>query len=262
VADELDTSLAAIGHCTVGFVDRNDRLPQSLGSGTLVEFGRVGGVLTCAHVIDALQSREEFGVVCFPVGKHKLQGLRVTRATTSYVALGNDTESPDGPDIAFLRLPPDALSRLKSLATFANGDAHRTRAQAGEPAAAEISDVVSGVIAERTEKPVKVGSSMLKTVFNGLTVDGDVLSRRFNGEFDLIEIALSGVSNKPTTYGGMSGGGLWRLYLDAADRVIETRLVGVMFYETRPELHITCHGINSVYRSLYPLISSTWPDAL
>jgi hypothetical protein len=49
----------------VGFVASDQPRANSLGSGTLVSFGTLRGVLTAAHVIDALKQSPEIGFVNF-----------------------------------------------------------------------------------------------------------------------------------------------------------------------------------------------------
>ena len=58
---------AHTGRSTVGFVRVEDSAPTSLGSGTLIRFGSIVGVLTCAHVLEELPDDEDIGILCFPV---------------------------------------------------------------------------------------------------------------------------------------------------------------------------------------------------
>ncbi len=44
-----------VGRSTVGFVKVRGDSPASLGSGTLIKFGDIVGVLTCAHVLEVLR---------------------------------------------------------------------------------------------------------------------------------------------------------------------------------------------------------------
>src|SRR5271154_5707357 len=63
----MDIATAAwthMGRSTVGFVRTRDSAPSSLGSGTLIKFGTIVGVLTCAHVLEALLKEDEVGILC------------------------------------------------------------------------------------------------------------------------------------------------------------------------------------------------------
>jgi hypothetical protein len=64
------------GRSTIGFVRVKDNAPASLGSGTLIRFGNITGVLNCAHVLEALLGEEEIGILCFPVRATQIQRLR------------------------------------------------------------------------------------------------------------------------------------------------------------------------------------------
>ena len=94
-----------VGRSTIGFVRVKDSAPTSLGSGTLIRFGNVTGVLTCAHVLEALLGEEEIGILCFPVRATQIQRLHLPMATTDHVAIGDPALSFSWPDLAFLRLP-------------------------------------------------------------------------------------------------------------------------------------------------------------
>jgi hypothetical protein len=51
--------------------------PSSLGSGTLIRFGNIVGILTCAHGLDALLKKAEIGILCFPVRATQIQTVRL-----------------------------------------------------------------------------------------------------------------------------------------------------------------------------------------
>jgi hypothetical protein len=57
--------MARAGHFTVGFVALGKDRALSRGSGTLVRFGNVAGIMTCAHVLDEVLTESEIGILCF-----------------------------------------------------------------------------------------------------------------------------------------------------------------------------------------------------
>ena len=85
-----------MGRSTIGFVRVKDSAPASLGSGTLIRFGNITGVLTCAHVLEALLGEEEIGILCFPVRATQIQRLRLSMATTDHVVIGAPPWSESG----------------------------------------------------------------------------------------------------------------------------------------------------------------------
>ena len=74
------------------------------------------------------------------------------------------------------------------------------------------------------------------------------------------------ILSPPKSYGGTSGGGLWRLYTkptdDGKERLFQSRLLGVAYHETdrtnRWRNKIICHGPRSVYHTLQEKIRSRW----
>ncbi len=258
--DSVETVTAIIGHYTVGLIDVRDKsMPRLIGSGTLVNFGEVEGVLTCAHVRRHVTASTEFGIVCFPVGKSQLQAHKIIVGVTECVEFSNDLNAADGPDIAFIRIPSEKLGAIRAVASVVNGDLHQKRWFEGEPHTKRVSEFVSGVVGEWTSESQLMGPRTRKTTFNGTTRSGEVITVRKSGLFDLFEFQpdTGGDLIVPKSYGGMSGAGLWRVYLNEDDTDCEYRLVGVAFFETANGT-IICHGIRSVYNALYDKVRDAW----
>src|SRR5262249_13004075 len=69
----------------------------------------------------------------------------------------------------------------------------------------------------------------------------------------------------PASFGGASGGAIWKFYVkdkDGAPTVIESRLVGVAFFETPVDgkMIVTCHGPKSIYGALADAVAKQWPE--
>jgi hypothetical protein len=66
---ELSEEEADIANCTIGFLNVTrigmDENADTIGSGTLVRIGSTSGVLTAAHVLDALPQNGQIGLVTF-----------------------------------------------------------------------------------------------------------------------------------------------------------------------------------------------------
>jgi hypothetical protein len=253
-----------MGRSTVGFVRTRDSAPSSLGSGTLIKFGTIVGVLTCAHVLEALLKEDEVGILCFPVRATQIQRLVLPMATTDSIAIGSAPWGESGPDLAFLRLPATIVGDIERLATIANGDFHRRNIAAGEPTSTRKFCAVSGVVDEMTKLPIVtpiVDGIVATTPFEGminaghLFVDDDSVDR-----FRLQPVAGDGVL-LPKSYKGTSGGGLWKVFLGQDDfSIFQVRLIGVAYWE-KPigdELHIIGHGQVSIYDTLFNAIRQKW----
>jgi hypothetical protein len=266
---------AYAGHFTVGFVGRENDRAISLGSGTLVRFGKIVGVLTSAHVlagdaarqIPGVLDRAEIGICCFPARSGDVQTFKVNRDRTHHVAIGRPPWNEQGPDLAFLRLPTGNMADLERLASVVDGMRHRANALAGEPATRDVVNLVCGVIDERT-RPVEIRGNVSVTPFEGAMIAGNVIETSNAHDWDLFQFqpVLRENETPPTTYAGASGGGLWRFYLkrgeDGTFSLIQSRLVGVAFWEKKveDELHIVCHGQQSLYRVLFDRIRAEWPQ--
>jgi hypothetical protein len=259
IGDDLWTR---VGRCTVGFIGiRDGGLMVSFGSGTLIRFGLVAGVLTCAHVLDALRSESDVGLICFPVPRpNEVQSFRIPMEATEQIVIGSgEPWSSCGPDIAFLRLPAATMASLESMASVVNGDISRQ-----EVLLASKFNVVSGVIANETgqsmiDGPVAV-TEFVAAVNAGFVVD----TSTFLG-MDLFRFQpyASEGGKLPTSYEGTSGGGLWHVSLNPEDNysVAQVRLCGVAFWQetVNGELHIIGHGPRSLYGPLFEAITKKWP---
>jgi hypothetical protein len=255
-----------VGRFTVGFARIGKDSAASMGSGTLMSFGTFGGILTCAHVLEALLQINEIGIVCFPVRPDQFQILRVRTSDISHVAIGQPPWTERGPDIAFLRLPAVTMIELGAVASIIDAPGQYTAVTGIEPNPRHNVEVVSGVIDEWTGA-TKVTGTVATTPFELLLNGGRALSVSDAHGHDLIDfepVPATGFE-LPATYKGTSGGGLWRLYTEkngeASFSLIQRRLVGVAFWETAGTRHIICHGQRSLYGHLFTAIQRRWSQA-
>jgi hypothetical protein len=222
------------------------------------------GILTCAHVIEALLKEVEIGILCFPVRATQIQTLRVSMATTDSITIGGPPWSEQGPDLAFLRLPDSINGDITRLATIANGLVHRQNIVAGTLIPTRTFCVVAGIVDELTKPSVIteiVNGSANTTRFEAFINIGHVfVDEDSSDRFRLQPVASDGVI-LPKSYKGTSGGGLWQFFLGQEDfSIIQVRLIGVAYWE-KPigdELHIIGHGQISVYDTLFKAINEKW----
>jgi hypothetical protein len=254
-----------MGRSAVGFVRIQDAAPSSLGSGTLIRFGDIVGILTCAHILEALLKEAEIGILCFPVRTTQIQTLRLPMSATDSISIGSPPWGESGPDLAFLRLPAAIIGDIERVATITSGDRHRRNIIAGAPVARHVCGLV-GVVDEFT-KPLGVSRTANRTVgttsfdvminLGNLIIDDENVDR-----FRFQPFASPGVV-LPKSYKGTSGGGLWHFYLGEHDfSVVQARLVGVAYWE-KPvgnELHLLGHGQISIYHTLFNAIRQRWID--
>jgi hypothetical protein len=253
-----------MGRSAVGFVRIQDAAPSSLGSGTLIRFGNIVGVLTCAHVLEAVLKEAEIGILCFPVRTTQIQTLRLPMSATDSISLGLPPWAEHGPDLAFLPLPEAIIGDIERVATIANGDRQRQRIIAGEPMARHVCGLV-GVVDEFT-KPLGVTRTANRIVgttsFDVMINLGNLIIDNENADRFRFQPFASPGMVLPKSYKGTSGGGLWHFYLGESDfSVVQARLVGVAYWEkpVGDELHLLGHGQISIYHTLFNAIQQKWP---
>lgn len=268
--DYSDLIYTHAGRSTVGFVGVQSEAKISdarhvycFGSGTPVQFGPVQGILTCAHVARAVMQEPAIGVLCFPPGPNRFQTLRVDTRTISDLICGQAPWRKVGPDIAFLRFPPNVMGRIAAKASVV--DLLRHAKKANLPAVGnKWFDLVSGVVDEWTPPP-SVADDRSTTHFTCLHHVGRMRRLRNIKEYDVFRFRSEpGAEFKPPkSYAGMSGGGIWRFSLqsngtDKAD-FVERRLVGVAFWEFSNGT-LVGHGPRTLYDMLWKQMLAKWID--
>jgi hypothetical protein len=253
-----------VGRSTVGFVRIQGTSPASLGSGTLIKFGNVVGVLTCAHVLEAFRKEDEIGILCFPVRAAQIQTLRLLMATTDSIVIGAPPWGEGGPDLAFLRLPASIIGEIERVATIANGDLHRQNIVAADPVSTRKFCAVAGVVDELTKPPIitqVTNGTAATTPFEALINIGHVIVDDDDADRFRFQPVSSQGAILPKSYKGTSGGGLWLFFLGQDDfSVVQVRLVGVVYWE-KPmgdELHLVGHSQISIYHTLFTAIRQKW----
>jgi hypothetical protein len=257
---------AIISRSTVGFVITDGNTPKPLGSGTLVRCAAIQGILTCGHVLEALRSHQSFGVVCFGVAESRCQKIIFDAADTVAHAISFFTPpgSATGPDLAFVPIPSGEMGALTALGSVVDLDSGEAKATSSGPAGAEAIEAVAGIVDEMTPLPHLSATAIILDV-EGLVNVGRVSSTRNVNQFDLLEFIPNSSQDfaLPSTYGGTSGGGIWRVYVnrqqDSTYLPSETRLTGVAFWETDPpDRKIIGHGPGSIYGHLLAEIRRRW----
>lgn len=259
---DIDAAKQAIANFTVGFCklsklgEQVDAVPA--GSGTLVTLRSAGGILTAAHVLQCLPNQGDVGLVNFSNLPSLDQMQKIDMALAEKVIIAPDKFGATGPDLGFLLLPQLDAQNLSATCNFLNIEKMSHAVRASEQPAPPYIDAVIGVVDEWTKDLPPKRPSNRRKEFPALFGDGEVISKYKVNGFDLckFEISYPDSLKPPSSYGGMSGGGLWRIYYEAdgngRNLVREMRLLGVAFYayQSDGKQHIICHGPCSVYRHL------------
>ncbi len=262
-----DIANSTVGLCKLCNVpDGADAI--SAGSGALVSLGSIDGILTAAHVLKKLPDKGKIGLIRFSNQPTVVQRQMIDTALAEKVIISTDTFGPTGPDLGFLRLPPSNVGNLRATNTFLNMVNRRRAVRRSKQPPPPYFDAVCGVVDEWTNNLLpRLPSTRLKG-FQLLFGGGKVIAKYEVKGFDLctFEVSFEEGLTPPSSYEGLSGGGLWRVYFEA-DRngqniVREKRLLGIAFYQYTSDgkQFIICHGPRSVYERLIKKVVEKWPE--
>jgi hypothetical protein len=274
---EVDTKefSEVIGDSTVGFlrlsVVAGKEGADSAGTGVLVSVGKVHGVLTAAHVINALPKSGNVGLVTFQKFARLPHKLQIDMSLTGTICFSAPEWGQNGPDIGFLRLPEDVVGTLKARCLFRNLDIGEARFQDRPVPSSYSMDALAGVLDERTQTVAPASSPVAITrEFEARFQIGNITPIPEVDGFDRCTFvaALADLLPHPASYEGTSGGGLWRVYFDFdAEKkpyVVEHRLVGIAYFQSSPicdKRVIFGHGPRSIYVNIKNEIKAKWADA-
>lgn len=229
------------------------------GSGTLVCFWGASGILTAAHVLEALPDQGPVALMRFRGGVR--QKMIIAMDLTEKLVVAPSSGTAAGPDLGFLRLPEPIVANLKATSSFF--DLARRFDDVGRPYG-KI-DCVLGVVGEWTEDFVNNGQRLKK--FQLIFMAAQSAERSNADGLDTYAFIPEPDSKypPPTSYGGVSGGGLWEVLFkpDGSNHVLQRRLIGTAFFERSiadGKLEIIAHGPKSIQK-LAELIKSRWAEA-
>jgi hypothetical protein len=236
-----------------------------VGSGTFVRVNGIPGILTARHVWDHIVEL-----------KPKKVGIQVSEKRHHFsidldllIPMLNLRRRSEafGPDIEFIRLPIRDAGLIQAVKSFYNLDVDRSKrcklssnrlgAQLISGALDEMSRNVGKPNEARGHLVVKVG---------GLFLERGRKTRR--GRFDYWELAVEANANgAPMSYGGVSGGGLWKVIVGRApladlssSKITGIYLSGVVFYQSAMKNErrvLRAHGADVVYKMLPRLVGNT-----
>lgn len=215
------------------------------GTGTLFAVGGSCFILTAAHVWEeVLRPAARVGITLDANIDHSFW-LDVA-TIVAYGPPRTRIWDERGPDMTFLRVPPEHLGTINAYRVFydpvvdgargVDGDALETHVLLGTPAA----------LGEFTRNHANI-------LINGFFVDAD-LQGQTQGGFDYFDLEMDiSAPGTPETFGGVSGGGLWKVqayYSRQTGNIDWNRtLVGVAFWQSGIEngrRTIRCHGPESI----------------
>lgn len=247
-----------------------------LGSGTLVQIDGWRGILTAEHVVHSPRDDLRLDYTGHPerflrtaVGPFA-QDLSVTTNALRIVTTKRDRDDY-GPDLAFIALPEGSpfLAEVAARKSFYNLtlNAEQRRAAALNKVGFFAMCGFPGV--RDFAAPAELGFSETRGLYGYSMLTGPERYERRDG-WDYWEIGVSQESANEfqRTFGGVSGGAVWRVVphraaeaAEGEEYVGEMTVAGVAFYEmddqSQPRFYVRAHGPDSIYRGLVELVRAT-----
>jgi hypothetical protein len=252
--DIADAILAHASCFAVGLVRRVEGAGAIVvGSGVLVSIEGRRGILTAGHVADVYNKLPEIGLVRFVAGDQ--QRRIIPLGNTQTIILASSASFEDGKevlDLAFTMLPPDIASSIEAQGLFLNIEKNRAKIEGPTPDEGGHCDAALGLIAEFSDKPFIQGTDWISPM-RGVLHTGHVCAQE-NGLLT-IEAMNYNFHKLPEKFGGMSGGGLWRVYFveDGESRIVSITLVGVVSWQI-DQTHLACQGWDRIDQALIPAV--------
>jgi histidyl-tRNA synthetase len=260
-----DSHVGAVCDFGVGFLKlkyRKGDLPV-IGTGTFARLGKISGIITAGHVIERLP-RDKIGLVRFPRANPAPQRFELDMAKTDEIVTWSKKDG-DAPDIAFIRIPElDAKELEANGAVFYNLAETRKFVPSDPSNRVARAHAIVGVVGEWTEEMPGGQPTERKVTVGGLFGAAKNIREFKENDTDLVEVEIDYSSGPivPKSYGGVSGGALWQLYveLDHGGKTVRIgkELRGVPFRQSADHRLITSNGLSSI-EGLKQEIANKWP---
>lgn len=245
-----DRIVRDIGNFTVGLFGvfestEGDRL-QLGGTGTLVAVADTHYILTAAHVWEkVLKSARMVGITLKENTDHRY--LMKAEELVPFGPPKPDTWDEWGPDLTFLRVPPERVGSITVYRTFYN----LMKPGQTEP---EVDHLLTWVLMGSPHALGKFTQTHADLQISGFFMQVNSPRQARRGDFDYldfdVDVSLPGV---PEDFGGVSGGGLWNVLIwrSASTGEIDWLeiLEGVAFRQSalaNGHRTIRCHGQQSI----------------
>jgi hypothetical protein len=256
--DEIaDAVLGRVKDFTIGFAIAGD-VPSAKGSGVLIKHGGRHGILTCAHVDKYLRDlKRDVGLVRLNRGHAQQAGTLAMDEVFTYVA-GEPPWDAGSHDIAFIHLPPHLVGNIARDCVFLDAEKNFSKPQPDNHSSLIQVHSVFGLVEQFTGATTRK-EGRATTLLKGVLTSGALI------EFDALNATLEcfkqNLPDLPDSFGGTSGGGLWRVYVrileDGTCEPVHHRLIGIASREVKDTPpRITCQGIGRIEKLLEASITA------
>jgi len=224
-----------------------------IGSGTLIDIDGKGYILTAAHVWGATAGADTLHLLM--MSGRSLVEIPCPEITARTIW---NRQSPDewGPDLALLEIPPLKLDTIKAHKSLLNFERQRASLAENPPMTEKVLWAIYGVVGESSEVFVNLTEKSLNIDLVARAFFCGITQTHSKADFDyydtMANLRLPGV---PSSFGGVSGGGLWQVGLSlskSGDYSWDGRrhFRGVAFWQSSAadeQRIVRCHGPISIF---------------
>jgi hypothetical protein len=236
--------------------------PSQVGSGTFITNGKDYGILTAHHVITEFNSESCLGLTL----SSDEDDYKIPWKELDLLSIGVPKTDENGPDLVFIRLSSYQINEIERYKSFYPLLDHREELLTNPPDLDIGLWVVCGGLQEKTRTEDSQGRFSACITFEQFCGFGKVEREYTLDGFDYLEFDLEHClsTEKPTTFKGMSGGGLWQIPINrgVTDEFIPSRyLLSGLIYWRSPVVdnwrYLKCHGRKSINEIVWNRILET-----
>jgi hypothetical protein len=251
IADKLHVYSTALFR--LWFDDQGVRRGQPFGSGTFVFIEGTYGVLTAQHVVDRLSDPYTLGLSV--AREDEEHAMSVERNSLRIVEVAKPELEEYGPDLGFIVLTDwDNVTTIKASKLFHPLDLDKDELLNCPPPLDVGIWYFCGAPEERMVEEASERGFLGIMSFQDLCLAGGPSMTCKRGDYDYFDFDADENAQRPISYAGMSGGGLWQVTLGQSEggALIPSRYLfsGVSFYQgvrSNGTRYMRCHGRRSVY---------------
>jgi hypothetical protein len=208
-----DAVIADVMNYTVGFA-RAGESPAAKGSGVLVEYQGVYGILTAAHVDAYLRTLDRpIGLLRFNRGLAEQSSVLNLGEVFTYAA-GAEPWPTGSEDIAFIHIPRHLVGNIERSFSFLNADKNLPKDEPESPTSLLQTNAVFGLVEDFTGPTTRQGG-VATTPMKGVLTPGRII--KLDRAVTTLQCFAENIPDLPRSFGGTSGGGLWRVYVRKDD---------------------------------------------
>jgi hypothetical protein len=239
---------------------KDPRHPVSpVGSGTLVELARRHYILTADHVWKETEGWEQIALVLAAEGGAP---LAIPRDHIAPSPLGASTYPAEwGPDLALLEVPPNLVAAIRARKSFLNLALRRSMLSSHPPQMEKAVWAVIGLVGGSSTVELHDQTGVAIANLRAEAFFAWSCTEDLRDGYDYLSLtARTTLPGVPSSFKGVSGGGLWQigLKMEKSTGAIswegEHHFRGVAFWEEpRPpdRVAIRCHGPRSIFEKAW-----------